>query len=928
MLVLISLLFIDNVFLTHKLQPTTAGPSTSPTSSPSSGPTSSPSFTPGSVERFFCTEDESPLSDQYCDEDWADKWYNDLESCEDKCKGKKECVSKRCVTETPTLSPTLSGMPSVSTMPSEATTTNSPTSSPSVDVLAGVAAASTLIPTEDDLSDAAATVGGITWNDMEEGSIETTFGYASAAGEAEEEVSLTTTPTVLPPKFEFTGGDEEDSTESIPLSSFKLDLVVAKSNGNAGGRKQLRFLRGDVNKRQLQGEESPPLFQTDQDLDLVSLTSLNAEHLRRHFKKHLEGEPTSVELGILEKSEQFMGTGEVNGLEQNSQGVDTIMVSYEMIGYAVYERPDDSTTLPTTDELDAEVLKAFNDKKGQQAWLNAMSRSDDEVLHGIIDVEASRPLPLTGISGGSGLDLSKAVENNASDTVGGDNSDGTSGELTVPFVILIATAFAATFMVIGFLTYRKYQRYQRNNQNNDYVSYQNRKRKISIDAKSRNFTQKQYDHFESIEGSGVDQSEDPIYNDLEIVGGDTFPASQENSNSDVDPSSPCKQFNPKETVPYDEADTSAAYDMTYFAHSANLMNDQPLSDDQTLEGLYSDKDSYFQSTIAPSVTGHRRGDSIHSLDTLNNTFGTENPIHLDGIDGVLTKSGNNGSTSPMKAPHVVGYPAAPSNDQLDDSKFGDITMTESTDAISTLNAPFTADGTSTDELDTPVFVESLSTPNIESLSTHDIILGNVAGDRGEGTEDDVFEDTNEVKGNDDILNWRADDDVTTLKAGSSDVSGEVTLEMSGENMEQDGTEFTSPPDTSEITTTDELYARITELENKIMATESQLAEDDNSVFNASETLEVENSAASQPHSEQGKSEAAMTDSIREGIFTDETLGLIEQSRLSGTPPPSEGEVDTEMIKEAQENTLLGKYLDDQSESEEDSIFSNAKDLKN
>ena len=171
-------------------------------------------------------------------------------------------------------------------------------------------------------------------------------------------------------------------------------------------------------------------------------------------------------------------------------------------------------------------------------------------------------------------------------------------------------------------------------------------------------------------------------------------------------------------------------------------------------------------------------------------------------------------------------------------------------------------------------------------------MGNVAGDRGEGTEDDVFEDTNEVKGNDDILNWRADDDVTTLKAGSSDVSGEVTLEMSGENMEQDGTEFTSPPDTSEITTTDELYARITELENKIMATESQLAEDDNSVFNASETLEVENSAASQPHSEQGKSEAAMTDSIREGIFTDETLGLIEQSRLSGTPPPSEGEVDT------------------------------------
>mmetsp|Transcript_24368 Transcript_24368/g.31220 ORF Transcript_24368/g.31220 Transcript_24368/m.31220 type:complete len:95 (+) Transcript_24368:2-286(+) len=57
---------------------------------------------------------------------------------------------------------------------------------------------------------------------------------------------------------------------------------------------------------------------------------------------------------------------------------------------------------------------------------------------------------------------------------------------------------------------------------------------------------------------------------------------------------------------------------------------------------------------------------------------------------------------------------------------------------------------------------------------------------------------------------------------------------------------------------------------------------------------------------------------QQGMLSNQTLEMIEQTRLSGTPPPSEGEVDGEMIRDAKENSLLGKLGD--SDSEEDTVF--------
>lgn len=59
--------------------------------------------------------------------------------------------------------------------------------------------------------------------------------------------------------------------------------------------------------------------------------------------------------------------------------------------------------------------------------------------------------------------------------------------------------------------------------------------------------------------------------------------------------------------------------------------------------------------------------------------------------------------------------------------------------------------------------------------------------------------------------------------------------------------------------------------------------------------------------------------ISAGIFTEETLGMINRNRLKSTPPPSENEYDEEVVNDAKENALLGQWRTE-SDSEEDILF--------
>jgi hypothetical protein len=61
--------------------------------------------------------------------------------------------------------------------------------------------------------------------------------------------------------------------------------------------------------------------------------------------------------------------------------------------------------------------------------------------------------------------------------------------------------------------------------------------------------------------------------------------------------------------------------------------------------------------------------------------------------------------------------------------------------------------------------------------------------------------------------------------------------------------------------------------------------------------------------------------ISAGIFTQETLGMINRNRLKSTPPPSENEYDEDVVNDAKENALLGNRNVD-SDEEEDVLFEN------
>jgi len=847
------------------------------TNNQTSTPSSSPSISPGSVTRYICTEDWEDLEQKDCDEERFPDWYTD-DTCDGKCKGKKSCESMICVTDRPTLSPTSSALPSFkpTSSPLESPSLSSPSSSPEV----AVTLSSTTIPSTDAL-----------------------------AGDLEEDETMTNTTTTVATaesKFSFIFPEEDDPTDSISLSPFRLEFVVATDNNDEDRRRQLR---GD----------DLLLFQSAQDVELLSLVST---HLLTWFEMKLDGEPISVELGIDEKSsaQEIEGRGE------------KVMVSYNFIGYAVYAAAgDDSSFVPNTADLDEEVLDAFNSRKGKRLWMEALEDSEDDMLQRTVSTDAST----NSLVVGSGLDPSKAQENENDNLVDGSASEGSSGStLAPPFVALIASAFAATFIIIGLLTHRKYKRYQQNNNSNDYHNYQNRKKKISLGRNAKKL--KQYDHFESPEGSVAShQSEYPIC-DLEIVGGDTLPASQ----SDGDPISPAgKQFNPNdETVPYDEEDANnpavAAYDMTYFSQAAHqMMDDDPSRsridslDDETLEGLYSDKDSYFGSTVVSASAGggggghHRRGDSIHTLDSLDNTFGfaNESILHLiDGIEDVMETS-NETNSSPVE------------EDSGDDSGYPSLACTDNRGHIGeiVLDKNVTAKGANTDdeEVDTPVFEDTPPeevTPenNDDSLkcrvddSLSEAVIS--SDDHQDNEEAVMLENTDDIVEEDGAIEFDESPTNTSEKSTTDDELFARITEKTDNRSEQDvPIEFdeSSPTNTSEMSATDELFARIAELESKILNTESQLAQDESIKLPTPSKVEMEEPLSTPLPSTTDSS------SIQKGIFTEDTLGMIEQSRLTGTPPPSESELDNEMIKEAKENTLLGKYLDD-TDSEEESVFEN------
>lgn len=768
------------------------------------------------------------------------------------------CPSIYCVTESPTLSPTISAVPTASPTISMAPTTKEPTTD------APSATTTSLAPTT----------------------------YQPIAPSSGFIFSVDTT-----------NNGQDDHIESIPLSPFRLDFILlvdddvnSHSNDGRKNKKTRRtLLRGSTTTFTRELQSPTFFFQPAQDAELLSLVS---DHLLDQFTKNMvlddvEGKPMSVELGIDDKVEQAVRDGKV-------------MVSYGYIGHAVYATSSSrNSMLPTTEDLDSDVLNAFNSRVGKRAWLNTVQYSDDEVLQDIVNVIASNNPILT---------VDQAVEtNNEIDLVDGSGSDATTttASFVNPIVAIIAVAFATTLLIIGFLTYRKYQRYKRSNINNDYLNYQARKRnnKSAIETNVKN--RKRYDHFESPEGSVVAPiGEEEHINDLEIVGGDTYPASQDYS--DADPTTTTtnvgRQFHPNhESLPFDEElqqNTTAASSssMVYYSHAANqmMMQDDANNnrDDETLEGLYSDKDSYFQSTFAPSVIGQQMyGDgihSVHSLDTLDNTFGFTTAQSMDALDN-----------PEEKITHLIeGFEEIMDRNERESSssRAVEVEVQDLPTTVLPIDNNICHDANNNRLVDEPVVEDSPEESNVLEDSS---------------SKPNVVERRTSTEESDESIKTEAPSNTsnTSDTSDTDELFARIT-ELENKMIQTESSLKTSTFD--ETTDSDELlYSRITELENKMCQTESKLASasmDEMDTKAAATTYDTEKLELSVPPN----TPTAPVNTL-EGIFTAETLVKIEENRLQCTPPPSEGEVDNDIIKAAKENTLLGKFLDESSD-DDSSLF--------
>ena len=168
-------------------------------------------------------------------------------------------------------------------------------------------------------------------------------------------------------------------------------------------------------------------------------SSIVFEHLFKQSERNLDGELASVDLGIFDSIEQDLKHSEV--------GRDVFMALYYIAGSAVYAI-NDSSSMPTMGDLNDEVLNAFNTRRGKRKFMTTLVYSDDDVLQGIMDVEASKG----NSRDGNEMDPNRATENGDVGIVGGSvayESTGNSSQLAVPFASIIAAALVPPLLSLA-----------------------------------------------------------------------------------------------------------------------------------------------------------------------------------------------------------------------------------------------------------------------------------------------------------------------------------------------------------------------------------------------------------------------------------------------------------------------------------------------
>ena len=537
------------------------------------------------------------------------------------------------------------------------------------------------------------------------------------------------------------------------------------------------------------------LFGPDQDGELISITS---EYLASRFDENVLGDCIGVVLGVDSRSESEVTSS-------------VVAVSYEFFGYSVHTV---SVGLPLADSLDNEVVAAFASEGGNADFLRDIQQSEDEVVSRTVEVTMpgyiSQPEPNQAIGG--------VVVTTASGEVNANDP------MNVPYIILFVAVAALGVAATSLLAIRHYH---------------TRRNGPTVPRRSKNSDKnKHYESFESDDEVSYD-AEVGRY-DLDLINASTAtakcPAQFDPAGDAADPD-----------VPRKSESNMAVYGITTFSHIAHSMVDQTKEEscgEETLDGLYSDKDSYFNSVV--HSTAHYGNDSVHSLDTLDVTLNNTVEHQIDGISCVVpVPKGNTDAQSLL-------------TEQTDFLGMGD-------DAESAVDNSILGINTQADDPDGKM--EADGSPD----HTNDVLPSGIPNEQ-------LYDQI--------MCQSRSKSDDSNVEDKSTDSSSSTTL-----------------------ATTDELYSRLTELETKIRNTERFDGDDQTS---SQPTLNDEEVPVPSQQSAEEK--------LQPGSFSADTLQSIEKSRLSGTPPPSEGEVDDGLVKACQENQLLGMLESDEKEPE-DSIFS-------
>lgn len=382
-------------------------------------------------------------------------------------------------------------------------------------------------------------------------------------------IAVGATPTAQPTQFNFLFTLGDSVITEVPLPPFRLDFVATANNVN-------RKLRED------------DLLVGEAETAFIGIIS---NQILFYLQSILPVEVKSVELEVGEKMVKYFPQDEGNTV--------LVLFSYIFSGSIAFNTSyDEVPTLPTSQELQTKVVECL--KTG--TLVEALKSFDNTALLSVDDTVVSIP-------SGTASQIQKADD--SSGVISNSIDGGTAALITTPILV----AFVTVFAIIGFINMRSYRKHHQTENDTSIDVFrvstpQNMKAKISKLSpmpKSRHYNQ-----FESPQGS-----EDSLFGDMEENGDVEYLVTSDAVDMEQLSFPNQSKYDSEMGSKDGESDTTSERDIP----------------NRTLDLLYSDSDSYFESNHSQLI----------GRDAASAAFSDYSSIHgdIDIRPRVMSKETNN-----------------------------------------------------------------------------------------------------------------------------------------------------------------------------------------------------------------------------------------------------------------------------------------------